>query len=186
MARSRNNVITHGLSGKVGDLVLFSQRFGQTFMGKIPIQTGKTSSIQRAVRDKFQLAVKYARRCLQNPALKELYAQRAGGGVTAFNLALADFFIAPVIADIITGGYTGTAGSQIEVQVTDDTKVKTVSISIIAADGTLIEEGAALQEPGTDQWLYTATVTNPLLTGSKVKAVATDLPGNFTREEKLV
>jgi hypothetical protein len=31
MAESKNNIITHGLSGKIGDLTVFSQRDGKTY-----------------------------------------------------------------------------------------------------------------------------------------------------------
>ena len=34
MAESKNNIITHGLSGKIGDLIVFSQRDGKTFAAK--------------------------------------------------------------------------------------------------------------------------------------------------------
>ncbi|WP_304063611.1 hypothetical protein [Pedobacter glucosidilyticus] len=34
MAKSRNNVITHGLSGLVGDLLAFRQREGKQFSTK--------------------------------------------------------------------------------------------------------------------------------------------------------
>ncbi len=36
MAESKNNIITHGLSGKVGDLIVFSQRNGKTIVSKAP------------------------------------------------------------------------------------------------------------------------------------------------------
>ena len=36
MAKSNNNVITHGLSGKVGDIIVFSQRGGKTIISKAP------------------------------------------------------------------------------------------------------------------------------------------------------
>ncbi|SDF09761.1 hypothetical protein SAMN05421825_1031 [Epilithonimonas hungarica] len=32
MAESKNNIITHGLSGKVGDLIVFRQRSGDTIV----------------------------------------------------------------------------------------------------------------------------------------------------------
>ena len=34
MAKQTNNVITHGLSGKVGDLLVFRQRAGKTVIAK--------------------------------------------------------------------------------------------------------------------------------------------------------
>lgn len=36
MAKSKNNVVTHGLSGKIGDMLVFSQRNGQTIVGMAP------------------------------------------------------------------------------------------------------------------------------------------------------
>lgn len=36
MAESKNNIVTHGLSGKVGDLLVFSQRNGKTIVSKAP------------------------------------------------------------------------------------------------------------------------------------------------------
>ena len=44
MAESKNNVITHGLSGKVGDLIVFRSRFGRTFVSSKPKErTGELS-----------------------------------------------------------------------------------------------------------------------------------------------
>jgi hypothetical protein len=186
MAISKRNVITHGLSGMVGDLVVFRQRHGKTFLGKIPINTGKVSPDQQAVREKFLKAVSYAKAGLRNPAIKALYEQKAGNGVTSFNLAIADFFAAPVIAEIITSAYTGAAGSRIEVHATDDTKVTEVKLSIIAAGGSAVEEGAAQQDADTGHWFYTATAANASLAGSKITVVAKDLPGNITPAEKVL
>ena len=186
MAKSIRNVITHGLSGKVGDLVLFRQRFGKTFMGNIPNITAAPSAKQRAVREKFQKAVKYASAILKDPAIKALYAIKAGGGITPFNLAVVDYFTAPVITDVNTTAYTGAAGNVIEILATDDTKVQSVKLSITNGVGQTIEEGAAVRDAVTDRWLYTATVANANLPGTKINAVAMDLPGNSATTEKLL
>jgi hypothetical protein len=186
MAKSKRNVITHGLSGMVGDLVVFSQRHGETILGKIPFNSGKVTPDQQVVREKFQKAVSYANASLKNPAIKALYERRAGKGVTSFNLAIADFFAAPVISEIITSAYTGAAGSRIEVHATDDTKVTEVKLSIIATDGSAVEEGAAQQDADTGYWFYTATAANASLAGSKITVVAKDLPGNTTPAEKVL
>ena len=186
MAKSKKNVITHGLSGKVGDLVVFTQRFGKTVLGKLPNRSDKSTPEQQAARDKFKLAAKYAAACIQDPVLKALYAERAGGGVTPFNLALADFCVPPVMGEINSTHYSGAIGNTIKVQATDDTKVTEVRVSILTANGTLIEEGAALAETGSENWLYTATVVNATLAGSKIVAIAKDLPGNSTRTEKTL
>lgn len=186
MARSRHNVITHGLTGKVGDLVLFSQRFGKTIMGKIPILTAEPSEKQLAVREKFLKAVKYASAALKDPASKAMYALKAGGGITTFNLAVVDFFTPPVISEINTTAYTGIAGSHIDVLATDDTRVQSVKCSITNAGGQPIEEGLAVQDAVTGRWLYASTVVNANLAGTKITVVATDLPGNAATEIKLL
>ena len=186
MANSERNVIVHGLSGKVGDLVIFSRRHGKTILGKIPLRTGKVSADQKAAREKFLKAVSYAKTSLRDPDIKALYAQKAGGGVTPFNLAIGDFFTPPVIVDIITAAYNGTAGSKIEVHATDDTKVTGVNVSILAADGSVIEEGVAVEDAESGFWFYTTTVLNASLSGSKITVAAKDLPGNSTLAEKTI
>jgi len=186
MARSKRNVIVHNLSGKVGDLVLFRQRHGKTIMGKIPIHNGKTTPKQKAVRETFLKAVHYAKASLKDPSLVELYSKKAGGGITPFNLAVTDFCKAPVIDDISTAAYTGAAGSQIIVQATDDTKVTGVKVSITGGNGQLVEEAPAIQDPETGYWLYTATIANATMAGSKIIVTAKDIPGNATSAEKVL
>jgi hypothetical protein len=186
MASSNRNVIAHGLSGKVGDLVIFTQRYGRTFMGKIPVRSRKASPNQEAVREKFVKAISYAKRILRDLAYKTLYQQRAGGGLTPFNLAVADFFTPPVIGEVDISAYTGAAGSKIKVQATDDTKVIEVTVSISAADGTVIEQGAAVPDPDHGTWVYTATANNASPAGSKINVVAKDPPGNSATAEKLL
>lgn len=186
MAKSNNNVIVHGLSGKVGDLVVFRQRFGKTLVGKIPLNSGKVTESQQAVREKFLGAVAWAKTAIADPDLKALYNLRANGGVTAFNLALGDFFKAPEITEIITGSYTGTPGDKIEVKATDDTKVVEVTIIIETAGGSLVEQGLATLQGDTGNWLYTATQGNPSIAGTKIAVFAKDLPGNLRKVEKLI
>jgi len=36
MAQSKGNIITQDLSGKVGNILVFSQRNGKTFVSKVP------------------------------------------------------------------------------------------------------------------------------------------------------
>jgi hypothetical protein len=45
MAKSQNNVITHGLSGKIGDLLVFSQRGGKTIVSAVSGKPRKQSDI---------------------------------------------------------------------------------------------------------------------------------------------
>ena len=178
MARSNKNVVMHKASGIIGDLLLFRQRYGKTFMGKIPERSGVLSDKQKAVREKFVKAALYAKKALADPEISVLYDLRAGGGITAFNLALADYFKAPFFGEAITTGYDGTPGSKIDLAVTDDTKVTSVEVTITAVDGSLVEKGIAVQQEDGPQWIYTATVANAVVAGSKISVVAKDIPGN--------
>jgi hypothetical protein len=189
MAKSKDNVVMHGASGIIGDLLLFSQRYGKTIIGKIPKRGGDPSPDQQAARERFLAAIRFAKRAMADPEIKKLYEPRAEGDNKPFNLAVADFLKPPVVADIIVDTYTGAVGSLLQLLVTDDTVVKTVEVTITAANGTLLEQGVALQdqaEPNSPIWIYTATALNNPVAGSKVTVVAKDLPGNTVTSERVL
>jgi hypothetical protein len=69
-------------------------------------------------------------------------------------------------------------GSTIIIRAVDDFRVTGVQMQIYAASGTLLEKGNAVQQTNGLDWTYTATLANATLTGSKINAIATDVPGN--------
>ncbi|TXF79239.1 hypothetical protein [Chryseobacterium sp.] len=185
MAKSKNNVVTHGLSGKVGDILVFRQLHGETVVAKAPRQkTAEDTPKQKAHKLKFQEAVVYGKSSLADPVTKELYRDRAEAdpdkGLSAYTVAVADFLNAPEITEIDISDYNGKSGDMIRIKVTDDFDVKTVTVRIENADGTLVEEGAALEAGIT--WDYTATKNSTDLSGAKIIVRATDLPDNLTEK----
>jgi hypothetical protein len=185
MAKSLNNVITHGLSGKVGDLLIFSQRGGKTIVSTAPRKSGKESEAQKEHRRKFQQAVLYGKAATADPATAELYAAKSGAQKRQpLNVAVADFFNAPDIEHIDISGYAGRPGDTIRIFVTDDFTVSSVTVSITNADGSPVEEGAAT--PAGYLWLYTATAANDTLAGDRILLTASDLPGNIATEEQTL
>ena len=186
MAESKNNIITHGLSGKVGDILVFSQRNGKTIVSKVPEKKAVTSEKVKQQMAKFQQATIYAKSTLKNPTIKEEYQLEASKkrGVTAYNVAVADMLQAPKIEQIDLSGYTGQSGDIIKVRAYDDFKVVAVSVHIYNADGSLVEEGNAVDN-GLD-WVYTATQTNADLSGDKIVVRATDVPANTTESVKNI
>ena len=73
MAESKNNIITHGLSGKVGNLIVFRSRLGKNFVSSKPkMQTGEPSEAQIARRKMFQQAVIYARAAINDAQIKKI------------------------------------------------------------------------------------------------------------------
>jgi hypothetical protein len=186
MAKQRGNVVTHGLSGKIGGLLVFRQRAGQTIVSGIPAVNNKESELQRANRRKFQRAVLYSGVATTDPILGEAYAAKAKPGQSARNVAVADFFHAPDIDVIDVSKYHGAPGDTIRIEVTDDFIVKEVKVVITNADGSLVEEGYAQPEATGYEWTYKATATNTDLVGDRIEIFASDLPGNISTEtEKL-
>jgi hypothetical protein len=187
MAESKNNVITHGLSGKFGDLVVFRQKAGKTLATKAPgSRTGEPSEAQMVVRQRFQSASIYAKSVNADPVAKEEYKAAAQNGQSPYNVAFADFFRAPDILEINISNYTGQAGQVIHIKVTDDFKVKTVKVQIHNDDGSLVEEGLAVQTGNGPDWTYTTTAVNSNLGGDKITIMATDNPANLTTEELML
>lgn len=181
MAESKNNIITHGLSGKVGDLIVFSQRNGKTFVSKAPRKkTKEDTENQKEHKRKFQKATLYAKSVINDPVQKELYAAASdtSKGMSTYNVAVADLLNAPDIETLDLSGYTGKIGDVIKIIVLDDFAVKAVTVKIENADGSLVEEGSAVDSGF--EWVYTATVNNKDLSGDKITIKATDNPANVT------
>ena len=184
MAKSINNIVTEGLSGRIGKQIVFSQRNGETIVSKFPVRTKKPTAKQIAQQTKFSSAIAYGKNALQDNSLKVLYTTEAQKrkGVSAYNLAVADFLKAPVIENVDVSAYKGAAsGEKITITVTDNFKVTTVKVAIINSDDTPVEQGEATLLEG--KWIYSTTATNAALSGDKVVVTATDRPGNKTVKE---
>jgi signal peptidase I len=185
MAKQKGNVVTHGLRGKVGDLLVFRQVDGETVVSKIPETPKRVSEGQLKHQKRFQRATIYGKSVAADPQLKGLYDAEAKKkkGVTAYNIAVADYLNAPDIEDVDLKDYTGAAGDEIRIIASDDFAVKEVHLSISNVDGALIEEGYASQHVG-NLWIYVASKDNDSLAGDRIVVTASDIPGNITAEER--
>lgn len=184
MAIVKSNIVMEGLSGKLGDQIIFSQRGGKTVVAVKAVQPeGVPTEGQVRQRRKFGQANRYAKQAMQNAPLKEAYEHRAKNGQNAFNVAMADYLNEPIIGDLEVGTYTGVKDSPISITVTDDYLVAGVEVVLYATNGNVLEQGdAELDENGVD-WVYTTQKNNGALKGSKLVVRASDLPGNRTERE---
>ena len=174
----KDNYVTSGASGNVGTLWSFRQKAGKTILAKVRGASSKPPSPQMlAVQNRFKIAFAYARTAMRNPDTKAAYAAAAPRGVTAFNLALGDAAQSPVVNKIDSTNYHGAVGDKLVIDATDNFKVTGVVVTIDNAAGALIETGNAILDDNKN-WNYTATVANAATAGSKIMAVASDLPGN--------
>ena len=187
MSKSSNSVVMHGHQGMVGDMLVFKQVNGKTVVSQRPRKSNKPPTEGQLQRqERFLEASIYAKNAGNNPALKLIYEALAGGGKTAYNVAMADFLKFPVLSKAITEEYTGAVGEQIRVRAIDVVRVQSVGVSISAADETLIEQGEAILSLNGLDWEYTTTQLNPILIGCKIRFVATDIPGNTATLEVTI
>lgn len=182
-----NNILFKGAIGKLGDIYIRTVR-GQTHLVKRPAKRSHFSEKQISIVSKFQAASQYAKRQLELEDVRELYES----GITdkkhtAYLVAVTDYMTAPTVHCIDEARYHGTPGDTIIVKASDDFMVTSVKIAIIGNDGTTLEEGEALLNPRKiNRWKYKATVANPPVAGTTIKATAFDLPGNATSLEKTI
>lgn len=91
MARIKNNSVTVGLSGAIGDLIFKQYSYG-TVASKRPDRSKvKLSKNQKAANQNFKHAVFYAKQVLRDPKLQKQYAAQVKKGKSLYHAALADY-----------------------------------------------------------------------------------------------
>lgn len=170
MAKVRKNKIIEGVSGKLGDqLVLRLRKDGVTIVADMPDFSGRVfSEAQVSHQSRFKLGTMYAKAASK---AEPIYARLAAGTVkNAYNLALADFFHAPVIHGV------QRVGSRVEVSASDDVWVARVVVRVFDAGGDVLAQGEARQEDGS-VWVFALEVEGRLM------VEVFDLAGNVARWE---
>jgi hypothetical protein len=181
MATSNNSIITGKFRGTIGKELVFREWDGKTVVAKAPkARTGPPTASQLKIQENFMLATKYATAVMKgtDQGIRDAYTAVLKPRQNLFSRAAADFMSPPVVKTIDTKLYNGVVGSTITIRATDDFRVTGVLVEIFAASGTLLEKGNAIQLTNGVDWIYTTTQVNPALTGSKISALATDVPGN--------
>lgn len=183
----KKNDLVQGSSGRFGDQLVYRQRGGRTIIARRPGRRIKPETArQREVKELFAEAVIYAKGVNADAVMKAVYQEKSDAFRSAYNLALADFCKAPEITKYNVAAYTGQIGDKISVRAVDDFRVEWVKLAIIDSADSTIEEGTAVLSPNGADWIYTATVLNPGLAGTKIIISAADLPGNITTQEVIL
>lgn len=181
MANSNNSIVTGKFRGSLGKELVFREWEGKTVVAKAPKKrTGKSTPGQIITQDNFLLASKYGKAVKEgtDQGLKDAYIAALRPRQNLYSRAVEDFLTSPVVKTIGTSNYAGAVGDKISIRAVDDFRVTGVRLEIYAASGTLLEKGNAAQQTNGIDWTYTVTQANNPLTGSKIKAIATDVPGN--------
>lgn len=93
--------------------------------------------------------------------------------MSAYNIALSDWFNLPVIHKI------EWQERRIRIWASDNVMVTRVQVMILDEEGNAVEKGEGIRREG-DWWEYAPTATG------KVVAEAWDLVGDVVREEKMI
>ena len=186
MAISEQNVITYGLKGKVGDLLVFRKQNGKTVVSKMPAKSSvPPTQLQKDVNTRFRLASKFAKQALLDPTLAAKYLQMAKKGQKPFNAAFSDFFSQPELSNA-TGIYNGQVNTVLGIDAIDNYDLKSVTLQIMDANDTLIEQGEAVLQFNGITFNYTCTVSQANPTGCKWVFTASDWAGNNSVLEQEV
>ncbi|MDP4265409.1 MAG: hypothetical protein Q8941_22980 [Bacteroidota bacterium] len=181
MAHADNSITTRKLNGSLGKQIVFRDWEGKTVVAKSPKgRSGKPDPAQAARQQRFLIASRYAKAVIKSAdqSLAEAYATALRPRQNVYSRALEDFMSPPVVQFIDTRNYKGAVGEKIVTLAIDDFRVTGVRVEVYAANGTLLEAGNAEQNTNGIDWTYTATQANNPQAGSKIKAIATDVPGN--------
>ena len=113
MAKSLNNIVMHGASGKLGNQIVFRQgKGGQTIITVKPAAGRNFNPTQLAHQEAFRDAIAYAKSAKDETT----YITKAQGTtMSAFNAAVADWFNKPEVLEIDTTGWRGASEEMIRV-----------------------------------------------------------------------
>src|SRR5262245_58016114 len=135
MAKVIDNPITEGFSGKFGKRLVFRHmRDGRTIVVSRPDFSNRVFSRKQLThQSRFQQAAAYARVAATT---HRIYAELAQQTLKpAYNIALSDWFHAPVIHEVSRGE------GCIRVVASDNVQVTKVLVTISDAEGQTIEQG---------------------------------------------
>jgi len=186
MGKIKNNVVTKGFSGKLGDDIVFRQVDNQTIFAKRTLVTTQPTAGQIAARARFTQASLFASTAIDNPQASQEYKLMAElqGFKTAYLAALTDYLTLPEIGSVFTDAYQGNVGDLINIKGKTAYKIKELHVSILRADGSVLESGNAV--PNQLKWRYSATVANAQVKGSKLILLARDRRGKESTFEQVL
>jgi len=90
MAISTDNLITAGMSGDLGGLLIFKNYPGKTVISKVPDMSKVVpSEKQLEEKSRFAEAIRFAQDIIRDPAKKAAYKVKEGK--TVYNTAIKDY-----------------------------------------------------------------------------------------------
>ena len=91
MARSTNNLLFKGVSGKLDQLVIKQYANGIVISKKPDMSRVKRTALQKSEQIKFKQAVAYAQGIIRDPKQKVAYARKLKKGQSVYHAAIKEF-----------------------------------------------------------------------------------------------
>jgi hypothetical protein len=179
MANIYGNAFFRGLTGAFSDqFITYETHTGKKIITRKPLFDDTRDYVESMQAS--QAAILEATTYANFSKTQDVYLEKElETGVTAYNLAIADWFVAPKVLEINVDRWMGKIGQRIRVKARDNVKVARVTLVIRDSQGNVQETGAAVQsEEGSAWWNYTTRSLIPLIPFPSVQAIAFDLPGN--------
>ena len=188
MSKIKNHPLLKGLSGMLGDVIVFRESRGKMYMSNRPKKPAVPSEHQLLTKAKFLEAAAYAKGQMLDEQSKAEYQAAVNDKTTsAYSVAVADYLKGPKILSINTDGYSGAMGTQIVIRAIDNFRVESVHVEIRNAQDVIIEQDLAVNNPANSIfWVYSAHQNIDIVPGTKVRVTVTDKPGNMTVQEVVL
>ncbi len=183
MAKQQINPSVGEIQGKIGDLVFYTRK-GKPCVRRAPRRKKAATAAERKNQGQFGQASKFASAVLADPVARARYDRAAEiTGSTAYNLAVGDYYQAPVLAEIDLSHYTGRSGEQISVNARDGAiEAAQVQVKIADMANTVLEKGLAVKGADGFTWGYTAQQDLAANLPLWITITARDQPGNRTQK----
>lgn len=186
MATYNNNLLLHGAKGKLGDYYIMN-RGGKQIMVRRPNRDGHVAKgAQKFTQDRFRQAQQFASEICLDPGRKAFYTPFRKGGNTEYNLALGDYLKPPEFLGVDVSAYRGKTGNELLVRAMDNIRITRMLVRIEQGNGSVLEEGEAIETGRMDEWAYTVRFDHDLQAGDLVVFTAFDNAGNKAVETALL
>lgn len=186
MAIVNHNLLLKNAQGVLGEYYIMI-RGGKEILVRRPNRSGHVpKASEKQGQELFRLAQQYAAGVNKDPARKEFYRPFKKGGQSEYNLALADYKVAPVIFRLEGSEYSGKAGDTLLAYAKDNIRVTRVLFRLENSRAQVLEEGEGTETGQLDEWSFMVQSDHPTETGDLLVCTAFDFAGNKTVESTLL
>ncbi len=183
MALLAANSVLQGLTGMIGNQLVFRKSGDKTVVSKKPYRCRRrTSELQQLYLNKFKEASKYARTLLRDPGKYEYYTKLAKKHKKrcAYNLIISDYMLFIRIEEKEIPKQGDKKRVVLTVTKKNNYKVNDVSVQLLSPSGETVAIGQANRISNTD-WVF--KLPAPPEKGSSLIVTALDAFGTPTIKE---